>query len=322
MFRNRTSLLALLCVFFAATTATATDLGDPAPPLEIKEWIKGGPIDLKDGRGKNVYVVEFWATWCPPCLTSIPHLTELQKKYEKDGLVIIGIDASQRDSLTKAQQFVEKMGDRMGYVVAYEGGDESKTEAAYMGAFKRGTIPTAFVIDKEGRIVWVGHPMAIDPVLEAVLAGKWDLEKARKEYAEELRREENREKAMPLIQEYFEAASESDGQEKADRLATKFMPLIETDAKLLNVISWEILTNDSLRYRDLQFALRIAKVANDVTEGKNAGIVDTYARALWDTGDKEAAIEQQKKAVELAADNTEMKAALEKRLKEYEDKMR
>src|SRR5688572_28676628 len=63
--------------------------GDPAAPLKIKEWVKGGPLDVHDG--KNVYVVEFWATWCPPCRTSIPHLAELQKRFKNRGVVIVGI---------------------------------------------------------------------------------------------------------------------------------------------------------------------------------------------------------------------------------------
>ena len=55
-------------------------VGDPAPKLAVKEFVKGEPLkDLEKGK---TYVVEFWATWCGPCRTSIPHLTELQKKHK------------------------------------------------------------------------------------------------------------------------------------------------------------------------------------------------------------------------------------------------
>lgn len=125
-----------------------------APPLKIAQWVKGQPIQLSAGRGKNVYVVEFWATWCPPCRTSIPHLTELQKKYKNQGVVIVGIT---NEPAEKVKPFVAKMGDKMDYTVAVD--DNQATSKAYMEANGVGTIPHAFVVNKSGDLVWHGHPM-------------------------------------------------------------------------------------------------------------------------------------------------------------------
>jgi len=90
------------------------------------------------------------------------------------------------------------------------------------------------------------------------------------------------------------------------------------DADLLNEFAWTILDNPSVKFRDLKLALEVAKAAYDASGGKNAAIVDTYARALFDNGQVKEAIEYEKKAVKLAGDNEEMKADLEKALKKYE----
>jgi thiol-disulfide isomerase/thioredoxin len=118
----------------------------------------------------KVYVVEFWATWCPPCRKSIPHLTELQEKY-KDRVTFVGV-SQEEPGVVKT--FVGKQGDSMDYTVAVDTvGSVSK---GYMTAFRQGGIPTAFVVDAQGRVVWVGHPMDdLAGVLDQVLADTYSV---------------------------------------------------------------------------------------------------------------------------------------------------
>src|SRR5690242_11497781 len=85
------SLLGAVALICCAPTALCLELGEQAPPLKIKKWVKGSSVDLAKNRGKKIYVLEFWATWCGPCKESIPHLTEMQQEHKKDGVVIIGV---------------------------------------------------------------------------------------------------------------------------------------------------------------------------------------------------------------------------------------
>jgi len=172
---RRVIALGLLGALMAVPLRCA-ELGEPAPPLKIATWVKGRPVDLAAGKGKTIHVIEFWATWCPPCRTSIPHLTQLQKKFKDKGVVFVGVS---NEDLATVKPFVEKMGEQMNYIVAVD--DRNRTSQGYMKAFGVNTIPHAFVIDKEGKIAWHGHPMAgLEGVIEQMLAGKYDLEKAKK----------------------------------------------------------------------------------------------------------------------------------------------
>jgi thiol-disulfide isomerase/thioredoxin len=82
--------LAALPLFQNAANAKLT-IGDAAPPLKIAEWIKGDPVELSEGAGKTIFVVEFWATWCAPCRETIPHLTKLQQAYNDKNVVIVAV---------------------------------------------------------------------------------------------------------------------------------------------------------------------------------------------------------------------------------------
>lgn len=124
-----------------------------ATPLAVNV-IKRSPVQPKLAGKKPIQIVEFWATWCGPCKTTIPHLTKIQEAYAKHGVSVTGI--SDEDEAT-VRPFVEQMGDAMRYTVALDKG--GRTSAAYQGQFKVSSIPHAYIVDRQGMIRWHGHPM-------------------------------------------------------------------------------------------------------------------------------------------------------------------
>ena len=128
-----------------ASGADAASRGPKAPEIQAAYWLNTAPLSLADLRGKIV-VLEFWATWCPPCRTTIPHLVKMYKTYKDKGVVFVSLTNEPR---RKVEPFAGKMG------MVYPIGGDSPTGGVY-GV--RG-IPHAFIIDASGAVVWQGHPM-------------------------------------------------------------------------------------------------------------------------------------------------------------------
>lgn len=331
--RKLTLLASLVGLAAYSTSALAQGptlkVGDKAPAITVAKWIKGEPP--KDFN-KGVMVVEFWATWCGPCRTSIPHITDLAKKYAGKA-VFAGISVWEQDpsDFAMVEKFVKDMGDKMDYLVALDG-EPAVMAKTWMQAAGQNGIPTAFVV-KDGQIQWIGHPMEMDSIVDKVVAGKFDAAQQAKEDAA-------RQKAFAELSEKMEAAvtaMQKDDFKKAletvDQIikdkpeyeqfvgmfkfevlcqmgdgpaASKYGAHISEkfywdSAGNLNQVAWT-LVDDEYKYKtkpDYKQAVKIAKRACDLTKDEDPMILDTYAYALFKSGDVKKAIEVQERAVAL-----------------------
>jgi thiol-disulfide isomerase/thioredoxin len=398
-----------LAAFTLTATAATLSLGDAAPELKVSQWVKGDAVSGLDSN--RTYVVEFWATWCGPCRASIPHLTEMAHQFTN--VTFIGMDVWENGSDQEATvaKFVKNMGEKMDYHVAM---DTTNTFMAdnWMKAAGQNGIPTAFLV-QSGKVVWIGHPMGLEPVLKEAAAGKFDVEKAKqrseaqkkvaaffqkamnggdeaellKEGKElealnqamggimpgqkfntqeiiqqakfrsamqayqkavlggaeagetakleaaaravapkdmdfdavkkQLQQYQGTQQALTLFKKYAVAVGENGDKEKAAELGKQLGELKLQDAQTLNEFAWAILTGESIKQRDLPLATQLAKAAVDVSAAKNSAVLDTYARALFDSGKITNAIDFQKQAI-AAAGNDDGKSDLEATLKKYE----
>jgi peroxiredoxin len=139
----RSSKFYLAAAVALLALASQTSLfADAAPAWSLKDT-KGKTISLSDFKGK-VVIVDFWATWCPPCRAEIPNFIALQDKYGKQGLVIVGISVDQGGAPVVAN-FAEK--NKVNYTLVLADDKVADQYGATEG------IPTTFVIDRKGNIV-------------------------------------------------------------------------------------------------------------------------------------------------------------------------
>jgi thiol-disulfide isomerase/thioredoxin len=137
-----------------ATKSRMPGIGEMAPEISAESWINlKAPTTLAKLRGK-VVVLEFWATWCGPCVEGIPHLNELQRKYAGKDVQFLSLVEEGHATMDR---FLKRK------TVEYPIGLESGALKAYGVS----SIPHAFVVDKTGKITWHGHP-AGDELEQAV----------------------------------------------------------------------------------------------------------------------------------------------------------
>ena len=140
-----TALLAFMAsCLLAATSASALDEGDRAPDFSAPSLNGEGNIALGQYRGKVVYL-DFWASWCGPCLQAIPEIEEMRTEFPADQFQIVAVNLDQKEK--KALRFLKK--NPIGYPSA------SDPKGRLPGQFGVETMPTSYLIDGDGVIRYV-----------------------------------------------------------------------------------------------------------------------------------------------------------------------
>lgn len=143
----------ILVIFTGSIVLAGGSVGSKAPTLQIKKWMTpDAPSINYNGR---VTIVEFWATWCGACVKNIPHLNELNEKYQPQGVDFIALSSDKSENALAS--CIKKNGIK--YNVALGGSS--------VDDFGVTAYPTMFVVDSDGVVVWKGFPWT--PGLEGAL---------------------------------------------------------------------------------------------------------------------------------------------------------
>ena len=344
--------LALLAHSLSAIETTVTadlmTVGSKAPALDIEHWLSDGNGTFSKVRGfkpDKIYVIEFWATWCGPCIASIPHLSELQKKYADKNVQIISV--SQEDLPTVEGFLANKVtgkAETYGQLTSnycLTSDPDGSVQNAYMKASQQNGIPTAFIVGKDGRIDWIGHPIEMDQPLQSIVDDRWDREQFATDFKLKQEIDQGLQRAMKFVEQgkfkdglviletlINKSPADSDliGQVKMIRfsiLLSTQNPLATTaleqmtqenksDPGLLNQLSWGVVEL-SLSGKPVERSLiDAARSTVDIavnTSPNDAAILDTQAHLALMQGRLNQAIQIQSKAVLQA--NPEIKSDLE-----------
>jgi len=279
MFNKHAVLLVGLITCLAPVASFADKLGDPARPLTVKEWIKGQPVQIK--AGTNIYVLVF-CTLSRANDFALTNLSNLQKIYQDKGVVVVAISEEPPEPL---KEFVQLKGPEIEFAVAADD-DGNRTEVNYLKAFKQVMIPRAFVVGKDGKVLWHGHPLTggLGEVVDEITSGRFNLEQTQKNIM-----------AREQVEQYLVLARQGDaGSEMAGRM---LLTTRTNDAAGLCDLAYQIASDPYIAKRDVALASEALDRAEQLEATNTTDIAVDRAILLFQTGREEEGLARARQAL-------------------------
>jgi len=295
-------LLAALTVCLAPGAGQGGQIGEPAPPLVVKEWLKGQPVEVK--AGTNIYVVEIFTSTSLASRACVTNLNAIQKRFKDRGVVVVGVSD---EPLDRVKQYVSQAKPSIDYAIAAD--DQRQTALGYMMPVHQQGVPYTFVVGKDGKLLWHGHPMGgLDKALERITTGQYDVDRKRKA-----------DMASNHMRQYLILARRGDA--RAGLVGRRLLSLRTNDVPLLCDLAFQIVTDPQIAKRDVTLAGEALDQAEKLAPTNATRVATTRAVWLFETGKKEEGLARARQAVASAADKRE-KANAEDYLRTMEARMK
>ena len=270
-------------------------LGDPAPPVTVMQWIKGTPVDIK--AGTNIYVLVF-CTLSRANEFALTNLAGLQKEYQSKGVVVVAISDDPSEQL---KEFVQLKGAEINFTVAADD-LARRTTTSYQQAFRQMMLPRAYVVGKDGNVLWYGHPLRDDMgmVVDEIASDRYNLEQEQKKII-----------TSEQMEQYLALARQDDP--RTAKAGWIMLTLRTNDAPALCDLAFQIATAPYIEKRDVALASAALDRAEQLTTTNTTDIAVDRAILLFQTGKQEEGLAQARKALATAqseADKSEVKTCI------------